>query len=202
MAEQPWFKYPRTGWGTQLHHYLSTDKVKVINHARNGASTRSYRVHWKTALQSIRSGDIVVIGFAHNDEYYTMPDGSSPIKEFSSLLTGYIHQLKSNGAIVIAGTPVALYDFKNGLFEGSHGEYPTAIRAIAEKTGVQVLDLYQYSQQLLNELGEKKARELYLILPPGQFVMYPAGVTDVIHTSVFGAQVFAKYAAETINQLL
>lgn len=196
MAPQPWYKYPRTGWGNELQAYLNTDKVKVINHARNGGSTMSFDElgHFKKALKTVKKNDIVVLGFAHNDRYHVPANGNSPLALFNTLITRFIAQIKEKNAAVILCTPINLYNFGD-----DHGDFPEAIKLLSQSLSTGFLDLYSYSKDVQLSLGKEKAKELYLITQPGRFIMHPNGINDFIHLSPYGAQVFAKYASETLN---
>lgn len=194
MADQPWYKYPRTGWGGQLAAYLNSDKVSVVNHAKNGASTQTFA--WEPPLSTIRPNEIAIVGFAHNDI------GNTPVSTFSEILTSRVKELKNKGATVLLGTPIAKHLFADDVFRDELSEYSMAVKTVAQEQDVPLLDLHQYSVKLISEMGKAQSAELYLILPPGKFTMHPQGVHDVIHLSVYGAQVFAKYASETINRLL
>jgi lysophospholipase L1-like esterase len=199
MAGQPWYKYPRTGWGTQLKAFINSDRIRVINHARNGASTMSFNKfkHFKKALRAIKENDIVIVGFAHNDQFYKPANGELVLNVFEALLTGFVNELKNQKAIIFLGTPITRYNLS-----ADHGSFPEAIKVIAQKTNVGLIDLHAYSEDLQYQLGEEKVKELYLIAAPGRFIMHPDGIQDHIHLSPYGAQVFAKYAADVINQLI
>lgn len=197
MAQQRWYKYPRTGWGTQLFEYLHTDKVQVINHARNGGSVMSFdrQNHFKHALQAVNENDIVIIGFAHNDQFHKPTDGQSALTVFEVLMTGFINKLKEKKAKAILSTPITRY-----TLTPDHGEFPQVIRTIAKSTNIGLIDFYNFSENLQHQLGSVKSKELYLIAESDQYIMHPKGIQDHIHLSPYGAQLFAKFAADTINQ--
>lgn len=195
MAPQPWYKYPRSGWGEQLHKHLKTDKVAVINKARNGASAKTFFENgfFSKVLRRVKSGDIVIIGFGHNDK----GDDSSAIVVFREYISNFIKKLKSKGAVIIIGTPINLY----GLAP-DHGEYPEVIKSLAGEYSTALADLTSYSVQLHQQMGLDAVKDLYLITMPGQFIMFPNGIQDFIHLSPFGAQLFAKHVADVINDMI
>jgi len=57
------------GWGTAIAHYFDTTKIRVVNRALGGRSSRTFQTegHWERALAEIRTGDYVLIQFGHND---------------------------------------------------------------------------------------------------------------------------------------
>src|SRR5690606_7710385 len=91
MANKERKAYPETGWGTPFSFFFDST-VTVVNHAKNGRSTKSFREEglWQPVLERLKEGDYVLIQFGHNDEVkskvgrYTTPD------EFKANLSLYI----------------------------------------------------------------------------------------------------------------
>src|SRR3954471_1325300 len=63
-------KRPETGWGEMLPAFFDTTRVRIVNHARNGRSTRTFieEGRWQEIVDSLHTGDYVFIQFGHNDE--------------------------------------------------------------------------------------------------------------------------------------
>lgn len=61
------------GWGEYLQYYFDSDKVKVINKAEGGRSTRSFLNQGRLdeILSEIRKDDYLFIQFGHNDGLQT-----------------------------------------------------------------------------------------------------------------------------------
>jgi len=57
------------GWGEPFADLFDPNKVKVINLARGGYSSRTFIAQglWDILLEEVRPGDIVLIQFGHND---------------------------------------------------------------------------------------------------------------------------------------
>jgi lysophospholipase L1-like esterase len=57
------------GWGAVLQPYFDESKLKVVNVARGGRSSRTFITegHWDKMLAQVRTGDFVIIQFGHND---------------------------------------------------------------------------------------------------------------------------------------
>src|SRR5215203_5215415 len=70
MAQKLASKRPETGWGEALQQYFDVDRVRVVNLAKNGRSTRSFQTEgrWEALLEELKPGDYVFIQFGHNDE--------------------------------------------------------------------------------------------------------------------------------------
>lgn len=62
-AEKRADRRPETGWGEHLQAHFDPDAVRVVNHARNGRSTRSFieEGRWEALLGEVRPGDFVLI---------------------------------------------------------------------------------------------------------------------------------------------
>ena len=60
---------PRYGYGTQLGDYVD-DTYAVENLALSGRSSKSFvnEANYKKLTDGIKSGDVLVVGFGHNDE--------------------------------------------------------------------------------------------------------------------------------------
>lgn len=58
------------GWGTLLKPFLDTTKIGLLNHAKPGASTRTFisEGRWEKVLTALKPGDFVLIQFGHNDQ--------------------------------------------------------------------------------------------------------------------------------------
>ncbi|HEX6636948.1 MAG TPA: rhamnogalacturonan acetylesterase [Steroidobacteraceae bacterium] len=57
------------GWGAVLQPFFNERKLRVVNAARGGRSSRTFITegHWDTMLAQVRAGDYVIIQFGHND---------------------------------------------------------------------------------------------------------------------------------------
>lgn len=57
------------GWAAVLQPFFDDRKLRVVNAARGGRSSRTFVTegHWDKMLAEVRSGDFVIIQFGHND---------------------------------------------------------------------------------------------------------------------------------------
>jgi lysophospholipase L1-like esterase len=57
------------GWGAVLQPFFNERKLRVVNAARGGRSSRTFITegHWDRMLAEVRAGDYVIIQFGHND---------------------------------------------------------------------------------------------------------------------------------------
>jgi lysophospholipase L1-like esterase len=57
------------GWGEYLGAYFDPQKLRVVNVAQGGRSSRTFVTegHWDRMLSDVQPGDFVIIQFGHND---------------------------------------------------------------------------------------------------------------------------------------
>jgi lysophospholipase L1-like esterase len=57
------------GWGAVLQPFFDDSRLRVVNAARGGRSSRTFITegHWDQMLTNVRRGDFVIIQFGHND---------------------------------------------------------------------------------------------------------------------------------------
>ncbi|KRD32196.1 hypothetical protein ASE35_14290 [Lysobacter sp. Root916] len=199
LAEKLPEKRPETGWGEPLAARFRAGSVRVVNHAKNGRSTRTFieEGRWQALLDGLRAGDWVLIQFGHNDESADKPDRYTPLPDYERNLARFVAEVRARGATPILLTPVARrrYD-SEGRVQDSHGEYPGRVRALAAREHVALIDMERRSQAVLQEAGVEGSRRLFLQLAPGAHRNYPQGVEDNTHFSPLGARRIAfEFAA-------
>lgn len=199
LAEKLAEKRPETGWGEQLAARFHPGSVRVLNHAKNGRSTRTFieEGRWQALLDGLQAGDWVLIQFGHNDQSVEKPDRYTPLADYERNLARFVADVRARGATPILLTPVARrrYDGE-GRVQDSHGEYPGRVRALAAREHVALIDLERRSQAVLQEVGVEGSRRLFLQFAPGAHPNYPQGVEDNTHFSPLGARRIAfEFAA-------
>lgn len=199
LAEKLPEKRPETGWGEQLAARFQPGSVRVLNHAKDGRSTRTFieEGRWQALLDGLQAGDWVLIQFGHNDQSVEKPDRYTPLADYERNLARFVADVRARGATPILLTPVARrrYDGE-GRVQDSHGEYPGRVRALAAREHVALIDLERRSQAVLQEAGVEGSRRLFLQLAPGAHPNYPQGVEDNTHFSPLGARRIAfEFAA-------
>lgn len=122
--------YRRYGWGSAevLSKYIDPSKYNIKNHARSGRSSLYFEEgYWTAAFDDLEAGDILVIGFGHNDEKtenigtgtwptgdYTKDAGEGMPGFEKTLYDRYIKPARDKGASVILCTPIVRRN-KSGL---------------------------------------------------------------------------------------
>lgn len=127
------------GWGMMFQPFFSAG-VKVNNRAKNGASSKSFYMeapYWTTVKQQIKTGDYVIIQFAHNDEKNGGLDGgadalnpingsdyrgTNPQTTYRDYLRKYIDETRALGATPVLATSLCRKYFSGGVItrKGAH----------------------------------------------------------------------------------
>ncbi|MER5180606.1 rhamnogalacturonan acetylesterase [Streptomyces sp. NPDC002896] len=154
---------PETGWGMALPFFLHRD-IAVSNHAVNGRSSKSFIDEGRLApiLEAIRPGDLLIVQFGHNDEKTADPTrGTEPWTTYQDYLRQYIEGARARGARPVLATSVERRKFDAGNAMPTHGDYPAAVRALAEEEGVALLDIQALSIALWQKLGVEETKKYF-----------------------------------------
>lgn len=191
--EDATYYYPRYGYATQLANYFD-DEYEVVNIALSGRSSLSflgesnYNVLKKGGeakttgglslgtLEGIKAGDVLVIGFGHNDEKaesdrYTNPNGDVDTKGSfqKNLYDNYVKLAEDAGATAVLCTPVCRRN-PSGVLSNADahitkdakdtygneypgGDYAQAIRDLAAAKNVPLVDLTAMTKDLYTTIG-------------------------------------------------
>ena len=193
---------PERGWG-QLLPQLFKEPARVVNHAVNGRSSKSFRAEgrWSNVLNQLEAGDFVLIEFGHNDEKKEDPTRyAAPDTDYKENLRRFIREVRAKGATPILATPVnrRKFDAQGHLVE-THGAYPDAMRAVATEEKAALIDLHQLTRPLLEKLGPEDSKKLFVWVKPGEYAALPKGRQDDTHFNEKGALQIAQLAADEIR---
>lgn len=191
--------FPETGWGQVLSQYFN-DKVIIENHAVNGRSSKSFLDEglWQVVLDSLKEGDYVFIQFGHNDQKINSPKRyTAPYGEYTKNLLKYVRETRNKGAKPILFTSIVRRKFdETGKLIDTHGDYPKAMKKMARKTKVPLIDMQKMTAELVQSLGAEKSKELYLWTEPNE--QFPKGRQDDTHLCTEGAMQIAKLAVDAL----
>lgn len=200
VASYPANQAPMAGWGQMLGLFFS-DEVEIRNEARCGKSSKSF-IHegWlKQILEEIAEKDYLLVQFGHNDE---KPNGTEPFTTFQEYLAQYITGARQKGAIPVLVTPVHRRHFgDDGRLKNTHGDYPAAMKQLANALQVPLIDLWARTETLYQSLGPEASKRLFVWLAPNENSNYPEGVQDNTHFHECGAKEVAKLAVDEIVKL-
>jgi lysophospholipase L1-like esterase len=201
MAIKTTRAFPETGWGMPFVHFWDSSAT-VINMAKNGASTRTFREDglWQSILQQAGPGDYVFIQFGHNDEVPAKKSYTTP-EEFKYNLKKFIGETRNKGATPILLTPVARRRFDStGLTDDTHKAYAALVNSVAADENVLSIDHNQKSLALYQQLGVEQSKMLFLHLRKDEHPNYPDGKEDNTHFSELGARLVAELVLQEIRE--
>lgn len=200
--------YPQAGWGQVLQHYFEEDEIEVVNRARGGRSTKSYKVDgiWDEVLAEVGEGDYVMIQFGHNDRDWTKEERYTSTDDYEDYLTEYVDETRAKSATPILVSPMVMNAYRDGVlrnvFAEEGNDYAGSMASVATEMGVSYVDLNAKSWELVNSLGQEQASHyLYLILDAGEYENYPEGSNDGTHFQESGAVEMARLVVEGIEAL-
>ncbi|WP_207917011.1 GDSL-type esterase/lipase family protein [Micromonospora sp. KC723] len=186
---------PYTGWGQILPTRVSAGAV-VANYGDSGESSGSFLNNsalFPTMRPLIKSNDLVLIQFGHNDK-------STTASAFRGNLTTMINQVRARGGVPVLVTPPVRRRFDGNQLDatarhinGVGVNLPAEMRSLGSSLGVPVIDLTAKSEALVESMGPTNSAQLYL----RQSV---DGVTDNTHFSEYGAGRMADLVVEGIRE--
>jgi lysophospholipase L1-like esterase len=196
--------YPRMGWAQPLQDYFALACATVHDQALSGRSSKSFYDEgaWAPIRALLQRGDYVLIQFGHNDE---KTDDSTlytdPATTYPQYLTKYLDDAEAKGAIPVLLTSIARNKWSNGRLMDTHGAYPDAVRALAAKRNVPLVDTTALTGEYFQRLGQSETTKLFMDLAAGQFPNYPNGNSDDTHLQEQGARSVAQLTlAELAHQ--
>lgn len=197
--------YPQTGMGQVFPLYVRED-VAVVNHAKNGRSTKSFLDEGRLIAieEEIGEGDFLFIQFGHNDE--KSEDLSRYTEPFSSYMKNleiFVDAARKHGAYPVLITPLERRCFADSrhLGMGAHSDYVAAMKQVARQKEVSLVDLYSMSRVELKRAGAEGSRKWFMNLEPGEYPSCPEGKTDNTHLKYEGAVFFAGLVAKGLKEL-
>lgn len=184
---------PKYGWGEKFEQFL-IKKTTVDNKAVGGKSTKTYISdgYWTKLLSALRSGDVVLIQFGHNDESTNSSDdrGTTP-QQYYDYLCKMIKDVKGKDAVPVILTPICRHKFSNGTPVYTHQTYPDMAKKAAADHSVTLLDIEQLTYEWLARLGEEDAKLRYM--------MSVEGSNDTTHLTELGASEIAEIVADAMK---
>ena len=191
---------PFRGWGWALPQFVR-EGVQVRNHALSGCSTRSFMEKglFAPVEEAMTSGDLLLIQFGHNDEKDDERH-TDPATTFQDNLRMYCQAARIKGATPVLITPVSRRFFTgDGSLMYTHGEYPLAVKTVAQALSVPLCDLHEDSRRLYLRLGEESTAELFVRLQPGEHPDFPEGHDDKTHFNAGGARMIAELVVQEMR---
>ena len=192
---------PWASWGQMIPRFF-TDQVCIANHAESGLSANTFIGGKRLAkiLSQIKEGDYLLVEFGHNDQKQKGP-GKGAFYSFAYNLKIFIDEARAKGAHPILVTPTSRRRFdENGKSVNTHGDYPDAVRWVAAKENVPLIELNGMTAILFNALGVDNSTKAFVHYPAGTFPGQTRTLKDNTHFSTYGAYEVSKCVIEGMKK--
>ncbi|MFC5978541.1 rhamnogalacturonan acetylesterase [Flavobacterium salmonis] len=193
---------PWASWGQFITNYFD-NTVVVANYAVSGSALSSFKGgnRLKKILSLIKKGDYLFVEFGHNDEKIK-GEGNGAWGSYSTLLAEFVKSAKDKGAIPVLVTPTQRRAFnENGTLKETHGDFPAAMRAVAQKNNIALIDVTKMTTELYETWGDEPSRKAFVQYPANTFPGQLKVLEDNTHFNSFGANEIALCVLKGIREL-
>ena len=191
---------PWASWGQMITRWFGPE-VAISNHAESGLTARTFigANRLDKILSTLKKGDYVFVEFGHNDEKEKRP-GDGAWYHYQYQLKIFIDQVRAKGAEIVFCTPTQRRQFeKDGKsIRNTHGDFPAAMKMVAEKENVPLIDLNKMTTDLYLAYGPEESKHMLVHYPKEA---YGRELADNTHFNVFGAYEVAKCVVMGMKQL-
>ena len=193
---------PWASWGQMIPRWFD-DRVAVANYAESGetASTFISAGRLKKILSLIKKGDYIFIEFGHNDQKQKFP-GAGAYYNFATCLKQFVDEARLRGATPVFITPTQRRSFNaEGKIQETHDDYPDAMRWVAQREGVQVIELHDATRTFYEQLGVEGSKQAFVHYPANSYPNQPTALADNTHFNPYGAYEISKMVVEGMKRL-
>ncbi|MCC3377576.1 rhamnogalacturonan acetylesterase [Cohnella sp. REN36] len=204
VADQPAEGFPYAGWGQVLSSFFKHD-VAVANHARSGRSAKSFVEEGRldAILREIRPDGYLFVQFGHNDQKPDEARHTEAESTYRDYLKRYLDGTRARGAHPVLLTSVhRRYFAGDGTLRDTHGPYLEAVRELAAREEVPLIDLADMSRSLFEKLGPEETKDVFMWSAPGEFLHFPEGIQDNKHFQERGALALAELVVGRVRELV
>ena len=192
---------PWSCWGQMLPRFFKPGTVAIADMAASGSTLKASvaRKRLEKIANMIKPGDYFFIQFADNDQK-PGPDHVDPFTSYEQYLKRFINVARSHGATAVLVTPINRHFFNSdGKIRNTLGNYPAAMRQLAKKDHVALIDLNVMSKTMFDAYGPKTSGKLFVQFPAGTFPGVTKELKDNTHFNDFGAYELAKCIVKGIR---
>jgi len=194
---------PWASWGQMITRWFGPG-VAVSNHAESGLTCRTFIASGRLdkILSTLKGGDLVVVEFGHNDEKEKRP-GDGAWYHYVYQLKVFVDQVRAKGADIVFCTPTQRRAFESDqkTISNTHGDFPAAMKSVAEREKVPVIDLNQMTKTLFETLGFENSKRALVHYPANSFPGQDKPLADNTHFNPYGAYEVAKCVVMGMKQL-
>ncbi|SCD19751.1 Rhamnogalacturan_acetylesterase_like [Proteiniphilum saccharofermentans] len=184
---------PWCGWGQMLPRFLKP-AIAVANYAESGEAGNSFisAKRFAKILSQMKEGDYLMIEFGHNDQKQK-GENRGPYTSYKESLKYMIDETRRKGATPVLITPMHRRRFDdNNRVINTLGEYPDAMRQLAEEEDVMLIDLNNMSKVLYEAWGPEESKKAFVHYPAGTFPGQTETLEDNTHFNAYGGYQLCK----------
>ena len=194
---------PWASWGQMIPRWFDSS-VAISNHAESGLTARTFLGgnRLEKILTMMRPGDYVVCEFGHNDEKEKRP-GDGAWYHYVYNLKIFIDKVRQAGGHIIFCTPTQrrAWQDDNIHLKDTHGDFPAAMRSVAEREGVPVIDLNNMTRTFFETLGFEGSKKALVHYPANTYPGQDKALADNTHFNPYGAYEVAKMVVAGMQRL-
>jgi lysophospholipase L1-like esterase len=187
--EEPW-----ASWGQMIPRWFD-ERVCISNHAESGLTARTFldSNRLDKILEMMRPGDWVMCEFGHNDEKEKRP-GDGAWYHYVYNLKIFIDRVRAKGGHLVLLTPTQrrFFDDSKTKIKDTHGDFPAAMKMVAEREKVPVIDLNSMTRDFFETLGYEGSKQALVHYPANTFPGQDLPLADNTHFNPYGAYEVAK----------
>ena len=194
---------PWASWGQMITRWFGSG-VAISNHAESGLTARTFIASFRLdkILSTLKAGDYVFVEFGHNDEKEHRP-GDGAWYHYQYQLKIFIDEVRAKGAQIVFCTPTQRRFFEDDhrTIRNTHGDFPAAMKEVAERENVPLIDLNQMTKVFFETLGFEDSKRALVHYPAHSFPDQPQALADNTHFNPYGAYEVAKCVVMGMKQL-
>ncbi|MCR4918705.1 MAG: rhamnogalacturonan acetylesterase [Prevotella sp.] len=194
---------PWASWGQMFTRWWN-ENVSVANYAESGLTARTFLAQGRLdkILTTLKQGDLVICEFGHNDEKEHRP-GDGAWYHYTYLLKTFIDNVRAKQADIVFCTPTQrrFFDDDRKTIKNTHGDFPAAMKRVAEREGVPVIDLNQMTKVFFETLGYDGSKRALVHYAAGTWPGQETALSDNTHFNPYGAYEVAKMVVMGMKEL-
>ena len=194
---------PYASWGQMITRWFG-QQVAISNHAESGLTAGSFLAgnRLEKILTTLKKGDYVVCEFGHNDQKEKTA-GAGAWFNFQYNLKIFIDKVREKGGKIIFCTPTQrrAWDKEQKNIVETHADYPDAMRDVARRENVPVIEIHDMTRTFFETLGYEDSKKSLVHYPAGTWPGQEKDLADNTHFNPYGAYEVAKMVVMGMKEL-
>lgn len=196
-------KEPWASWGQMFPRWFD-HRLCIANFGESGLTATSFMAQnrLEKILSMLRPGDYVFCEFGHNDEKEKGP-GKGAWYHYATALKKFADLVRAKQGNVVFCTPTArrFFEKDHRTLRNTHGDFPEAMRTVAAREDIPLIDLTAKSTILFETMGEEGSKHLLVHYPIGTFPWQDKAFADNTHFNPFGAYEISKIVVQSLKDM-